>query len=168
MWGSTVAFITKHCELLQCFQHNFFFLFLVFVLFFFLKLSISIFFKILSWLRFSFAIFFLKHCELLQCFSMWFFLWFFPNLSCRFFFNIELVQNYNYNKVKSYKESVVVFLTKYCGLLQYLSEWFFILFYWEKRYSFPHRTLSIATTFFLMCFSHSKIIFVDFFLILSW
>jgi len=24
MWGSTVAFITKHCELLQCFQHGFF------------------------------------------------------------------------------------------------------------------------------------------------
>jgi hypothetical protein len=23
MWGSTVAFITKHYELLQCFQHDF-------------------------------------------------------------------------------------------------------------------------------------------------
>ena len=28
-----------------------------------------------------------------------------------FFFNIELVKNYNYNKAKSYGESVVVFLT---------------------------------------------------------
>ena len=46
---------------------------------------------------------------------------------------------------------------------------FFILFYWEKRYSFPHKTLSIATTFFLMGFFASKIIFVGFFfLILSW
>jgi len=69
-----------------------------------------------------------------------------------FFFNIELVKNYNYNKTKSYEENIVVFLTKHCGLLQYFSKWFFILFYWEKRYSFPHKTLSIATTFFLMGF----------------
>jgi len=33
MWESTVAFITKHYELLQCFQHDFFPLFLVFVFF---------------------------------------------------------------------------------------------------------------------------------------
>ena len=37
MWESTVAFITKQCELLQSFQHDFFSLFLVFVLLFFLK-----------------------------------------------------------------------------------------------------------------------------------
>jgi len=65
---------------------------------------------------------------------------------------------------KSYEESVVVFLIKHCGLLQYLSEWFFSLFYWKKRYSFPHKTLLIAATFFLMGFFPSKIIFVDFFL----
>jgi hypothetical protein len=68
------------------------------------------------------------------------------------FLNIELVKNYNYNKVKSYEESVVVFLTKHCGLLQYFSKWFFSLFYWEKLYSFPHKTLSIAAMFFLMGF----------------
>jgi len=85
-----------------------------------------------------------------------------------FFINIELVKNYNYNKAKSYEESVVVFLTKHCGLLQYFSKWFFILFYWEKHCSFPYKTLSIATTFFLMGFFPSKIIFVGFFLILSW
>jgi hypothetical protein len=86
-----------------------------------------------------------------------------------FFLNIELVKNYNYNKAKSYEKSIVVFLTKHCGLLQYFSKWFFSLFYWEKRYSFPHKTLSIATTFFLMGFFPSKIIFVGFFfLILSW
>jgi len=84
------------------------------------------------------------------------------------FFYIELVKNYNYNKVKSYEKSVVVFLTKHRGLLQYFSKWFFILFYWGKHYSFPHKTLSIATTFFLMGFFPSKIIFVGFFLILSW
>jgi hypothetical protein len=98
-----------------------------------------------------------------------FFYDFFQNYLCRFFFfNIELVKNYNYNKAKSYEESVVVFLTKHCGLLQSFSKWFFILFYWEKRYSFPHKTLSIATMFFLMGFFPSKIIFVGFFLILSW
>jgi hypothetical protein len=92
---------------------------------------------------------------------------FFQNYLCRFFFNIELVKNYNYNKTKSYEESVVVFLTKHYGLLQYFSKWFFILFYWGKHYSFPYKTLSIATMFFLMCFFPSKIIFVGFFYILS-
>ena len=84
-----------------------------------------------------------------------------------FVLNIELVKNYNYNKTKSYEKSVVVFLTKNCGLLQYFSKWFFILFYWGKHYSFPYKTLSIATMFFLMCFFPSKIIFVGFFYILS-
>jgi len=85
-----------------------------------------------------------------------------------FFFNIELVKNYNYNKAKSYKESAVVFLIKHCVLLQYFCKWFFILFYWGKHYSFPHKTLSVATMFFLMGFFPSKIIFVGFSLILSW
>jgi len=38
-----------------------------------------------------------------------------------------------------------------------------MVFYWEKRYSFPHKTLSIAATFFLMGFFLSKIIFISFF-----
>jgi hypothetical protein len=80
-----------------------------------------------------------------------------------FFFNIELVKNYNYNKAKSHEESVVVFLTKHCGLLQYFSKWFFSLFYWEKRNNFPHKILLIAAMFFLMSFFPSKIIFVGFF-----
>ena len=95
-------------------------------------------------------------------FPYYFFIIFFKIIFVHFF-NIKLVKNYNYNKAKSYEESIVVFLTKHCGLLQYFSKWFFILFYWEKRYSFPHKTLSIATTFFLMGFFHSKIIFVGFF-----
>jgi len=88
---------------------------------------------------------------------------FFKIIFVDFFLNIELVKNYNYNKAKLYDENVVVFLTKHCGLLQYFSKWFFILFYWEKCYSFPHKTLSIAATFFLMGFFPSKIIFVGFF-----
>jgi hypothetical protein len=79
------------------------------------------------------------------------------------FLNIELVKNYNYNKAKSYEESVVVFLTKYCGLLQYFSKWFFILFYWGKHCSFPHKTLSIATMFFLMGFFLPKLYLFVFF-----
>jgi len=92
-----------------------------------------------------------------------FFMIFFKIIFVDLFFNIELVNNYNYNKAKSYEESVVVFLIKHCGLLQYFSKWFFILFYWEKRHSFPHKTLSIVATFFLMGFFPSKIIFVSFF-----
>jgi hypothetical protein len=45
MWGRTVAFITKHCELLQCFQHGFFVpVFLCFFILFFKKLSLLILF----------------------------------------------------------------------------------------------------------------------------
>jgi hypothetical protein len=53
---------------------------------------------------------------------------FFQNYLCRvLFLNIELVKNYNYNKAKSYEESVVVFLTKHCGLLQRFFLWVFFL-----------------------------------------
>jgi len=85
------------------------------------------------------------------------------------FFNIELVKNYNYNKTKSYGEIVVVILIKHCGLLQFsLNDFFSKIiylrqFYWGKHCSFPHKTLSIATTFFSRVFFPSKIIFVDFF-----
>jgi len=86
-----------------------------------------------------------------------------------FFLNIELVKNYNYNKAKSYEESIVVFLTKHCGLLQYFFKWFFILFYWEKRYSFPHKTLLITAMFFSHgFFSFQNYLCWFFFLILSW
>ena len=86
-------------------------------------------FLILSLLRIYLCNFFsLKHCELLQCFQHDIFL-FFPKLFLSIFFNIELVKNYNYNKAKSYRESVVAFLTKHCELLQYLSKWFFYDFF---------------------------------------
>jgi hypothetical protein len=99
---------------------------------------------------------------LLQCFPIWFFYGFFSKLSLSIFlFNIELVKNYNYNKAKSYKKSVVIFLTKHCGLLQYFSKWFFILFYLEKHCSFPSKTL--LQHFFSWIFFPSKIIFVGFF-----
>jgi len=97
-----------------------------------------------------------------------FFMIFFKIIFVDCFLNIELVKNYNYNKVKSYEESVVVFLTKHCGLLQYFSKWFFSLFYWEKLYSFPHKTLSIAATFFSWVLFLPKLSLLVFFLILSW
>jgi hypothetical protein len=61
--------------------------------------------------------------------STWFFCYdFFQNYLCRFyFFNIELIENYNYNKAKSYGKSIVAFLIKHCGLLQCLSHSFFFL-----------------------------------------
>jgi len=93
---------------------------------------------------------------------------FFQNYLCRFFFNIELVKNYNYNEAKSYGKSVADFLTKHYELLQYFCKWFFILFYRGKHCSFLHKTLSIATMFFFIGIFHSKIILVSFFLILSW
>ena len=166
MWGSTVAFITKHCELLQCFQHDFFFLFLVFVLlFFFIKLSLSIFFLILSWLRIKICNFSsLKHCELLQCFPMWFFYDFFQNYLCRFFFNIELVKNYNYNKTKSYEESVVVFLTKYCGLLQYFSKCFLFYFIGKSVIVFLPKHCQLLLRFFSWVFFLPKLSLLVFFL----
>jgi hypothetical protein len=80
-----------------------------------------------------------------------------------FFFNIELVKNYNYNEAKSYGKSVADFLTKHYELLQYFSKWFFILFYRGKHCSFLHKTLSIATMFFFIGIFHSKIILVGFF-----
>jgi len=59
-------------------------------------------------------------------FSYDFFIIFFKIIFVDFFFNIELVKNYNYNKAKLYEESVVAFLTKYYELLQYFSKWFFL------------------------------------------
>ena len=166
MWGSTVTFITKHCELLQCFQHDYFFFFWCLFCYFFSSkiVSVDFFFNIELIKNLALLFFFFKTLWIVAVFSHVIFLWFFPKLSLSIFFlNIELVKNYNYNKAKSYEESVIVFLIKHCGLLQYFSKWFFILFYWKKRYSFSHKTLSIATTFFLMGFFPSKIIFVGFF-----
>jgi len=80
-----------------------------------------------------------------------------------FFFNTELVKNYNYNKTKSYEESVVIFLTKHCGSLQYFSKWFFILFYWEKCYSFPHKHCQLLQRFFSWVFFFPKLSLLVFF-----
>jgi len=70
---------------------------------------------------------------------------FFQNCICRFyFFNIELIENYYYNKAK---------------------------IMWEKHYSFPNKTLGLLqylSTMFFFSYDFFKIIFVDFFLILSW
>ena len=129
--GKYCSFHHKTLWIATVFPTWYFSLFLVFVLlFFFSKIVSDDFFFNIELIKNLVLIFFsLKHYELLQCFPMWFFYYFFQNYLCQFFFNIELVKNYNYNKAKSYEESVVVFLTKHCKLLQYFSKWFFILFY---------------------------------------
>jgi hypothetical protein len=140
------------------------FLLCFFFVIFFSKIIFIDFFLILSWLEFNFIIKFnhvgesivtllIKHCGLLQCLSAWFFLlYFFSNYLFQFyFFNIELFVNYNYKSLQIRLNHV----RKYC--------------------SFHHKTLWIATVFpiwffFGVCFVifFSKIVSVDFFLILSW
>ena len=85
-----------------------------------------------------------------------------------FFFNIELVKNYNYNKTKSYEESVVVFLTKHCGLLQRFSKCFLFYFIGKSVIVFLQKHCQLLQRFFSWVFFPSKIIFVGFFFILSW
>ena len=165
MWGSTVAFIIKHYELLQCFQHDFF---SFFCSFFPKIISVDLIFLILSWLRILLYNFFsLKHCELLQCFPIWFFYYFFQNYLCPFLFNIKLVKNYNHGK--AYGKSIVVFLTKYYGLLQYFSKWFFNWFYFigESTIVFITKHCQMLQRFSSWVFFLPKISML-FFLILSW
>jgi len=112
--------------------------------------------------------FFFKTLWIIAVFFHVIFLWFFQKLSLSIFFLIlSWLTIIITIKLNHMRKSVVVFLTKHCGLLQYFSKWFFNLFYWKKRYSFPHKTLSIAAMFFLMGFFPYKIILVGFFLILS-
>ena len=86
-----------------------------------------------------------------------------------FFFNIELIKNYNYNKGKSYEESIVVFLTKHCGLLQYFSKRFFYFILLGKTLQFSSQNI----VNFYNVFPHGfvflpKLSLLAFFLILSW
>ena len=74
-----------------------------------------------------------------------------------FFFNIELVKNYNYNKAKSYKESVVVFLTKHCGLLQYFSKWFLFYFIGKSDIVFLTKHCQLLQRFFSWVFFLPKL-----------
>ena len=123
--------VGKHCNfhhktlwIATVFPTWFFPIFLVFVLFFFKKNYLCWFFFNTEPIKnLALLFFFFKTLWIVALFSHVIFLWFFPKLSLSIiFFNIELVKNYNYNKVKSYEESVVVFLTKHCGLLQYFSK----------------------------------------------
>jgi len=96
---------------------------------------------------------------------------FFQNYLCRFFFNIELVKNYNYNKTKSYRESVIAFLKKHCELLQCLSKWFFydfskiifVNFIGKNTVVFLTKHCQLLQRFSSWVFFPSKIIFVGFF-----
>jgi len=83
-----------------------FFLFFCFFLLFFPELSLSIlFFLILSWLKISLCNFFpFKYYGLLRCFSTWYFFSydFFKIIFVNFiFFNIKLVENYNYKSLQT-------------------------------------------------------------------
>jgi len=93
-----------------------------FVTFFSKIISVEFFFNIEPIKNLALLFCFFKTLWIVAVFSYMIFLWFFSKLSLSIFFNIELVKNYNYNKDKSYEESVVVFLTKHCGLLQYFSK----------------------------------------------
>jgi hypothetical protein len=147
-------------------SHGFFpvsFVFSFFAIFFFKIIFIDFIFLILNWLEFSFVIklnhvgkaMLLSSQNTVDCRSVFprgfFSLWFFQNYLCQFyFFNIELVENYNYKSLQIRLNHV------------------------GKHCSFHHKTLCISTVFPTWCFSlffcfFSKIISVDFiFLILNW
>ena len=143
MWGRHCSFTHKTLWIATIFPHMFFFSF--FCVFFFVMIFskiifVDFIFLILSWLEFSFVIFF-KTLWVATVFPyMVFFYDFFQNFLCWFyFFNIELVENYNYNKAK---------------------------IMWEKHYSFPNKTLGLLQylpTRFFFSYDFFKIVFVDFF-----
>jgi len=98
----------------------------------------------------SIGTFFVNYCWLLQCF---FFTWFFYiklSLLILFFLILSWLRITITSKAKSCGGNTVVFLTKHYGLTQFFLTWFF----------------SVSFVFFYNIFS--KIIFVNFFLILSW
>jgi len=125
-------------------SHGFFpvsFVFSFFVIFFFKIIFINFIFLILNWLEFSFVIklnhvgkiMLLSSQNTVDCHSVFplgfFSLWFFQNYLCQFyFFNIELVENYNYKLLQIRLNHV----GEYC--------------------SFHHKTLCIATVFPTWCF----------------
>ena len=77
-----------------------------------------------------------------------FFMIFFKIIFVDFFFNIELVKNYNYNKAKSYEESVVVFLTKHCGLLHISLNGFLFYFIGKSAIVFLTKHCQLLQRFF--------------------
>jgi len=80
-----------------------------------------------------------------------------------FFFNIELVKNYNYNKTKSYEESAVVFLTKHCGLLQCFSKCFLFYFTGKSVIVFLPKHYQLLQRFFSWGFFLPKLSLLVFF-----
>jgi hypothetical protein len=109
------------------FCFDFLWFFFVFLMIFFSKLSLILFFlKYWAGWEFSFIVFFsLKHCGLLQCFSIRFFFYdFFQNYFCPFyFFDIELVENYNY--IFPYKILWIATVFPYMVYFFFVFLWFF-------------------------------------------
>ena len=87
---SFIVFFFKTPWIATVFSH------MIFLLWFFSKLSLSILlFLILNWLRITIRDFLIKHYRLLQCFPAWFFfllffLWFFSKLSLSILFFLIL------------------------------------------------------------------------------
>jgi len=145
-------------------------IFFLFFVIFILKLSLSIwFFLILSWLRIYLCNFFsLKHCELLWCVFHVFFM-IFSKIICLFFFNIELVKNYNYNKAKSFGESVVVFLTKHMDCYSISLNGFLFYFIGESTVVFLTKHCQLLQRFSSLVFFFQNYLCWFFFIyILSW
>jgi hypothetical protein len=149
-------------------SHGFFsvsFVFSFLIIFFFKIIFVDFIFLILSWLEFNFVIK-LNHVgkqstfssqNTVDCYSVsshdFVFVWFFQNCLCQiYFFNIELVENYNYKSLQIRLNHV------------------------GKHCSFHHKTLWIVTVFptwffslfFFVIFFLKLFLSIFFFLILSW
>jgi hypothetical protein len=92
-----------------------------------------------------------------------FFYNFFQNYLCPFVFNIELVKNYNYDKAKSYWESVVVFSQNTMDCYSISLNSFLFYFIGESTVAFFTKYCQLPQCFFSWGFFPSKIIFVHFF-----
>ena len=141
MWGSTVAFITKHCELLQCFQHGFFSSF--FCTFSFVP-QLSTFFL--------FIFFFLK-LLFFPAFLFFFFL---------FFFNFYFKKVWRNHCSPTLNALWITILIHNAFLFSFVIFYFFPSFPPFFHLIFFQNYFLFFSNFPLFFFFFSKIIFVDF------
>jgi len=81
-----------------------------------------------------------------------------------FFFNIELVKNYNYNKAKSYEESVIIFLKNTVDCYNISLNGFLFYFVGENIVVFFTKHCQLLHRFFLRVFSFQNYLCWFFFL----
>jgi hypothetical protein len=89
----------------------------------------------------------------------------FSKIICLFFFNIELVKNYNYNKAKSFGESVVVFLTKHMDCYSISLNSFLFYFIGESSVVFLTKHCQLLQRFSSLVFFLPKLSLLVFFYI---